>query len=87
LVVFEYLRHQNRKAEDRNYGLIPEIKKIIRHAKIVLTGCLAERKDVKRRLSKTVDIWLPIKKSSRFYRELGLKKKKSSKKDYLDISR
>jgi len=73
------------KAEDRNYGLIPEIKANNPHAKIILAGCLAERKDVKRRLAKAVDIWLPIKNLPNLYRELGLKKKKPAKKDYLDI--
>ncbi len=48
-------------AEDRAYGLIPKIKKENPKAKIVLTGCLSERKDVQKRLKGKVDIWLPIK--------------------------
>ena len=47
-------------AENRIYGLIPRIKKENLKVKIILTGCLAERKDVKRRLKDYVDIWLPI---------------------------
>jgi tRNA-2-methylthio-N6-dimethylallyladenosine synthase len=72
------------KAEDRNYGLIPEIRKRNPHARIILTGCLAERKDVRRRLAKAVDIFLPIKKLPELSRELGLKRKLSAR-DYLDI--
>lgn len=47
-------------AEDRIYGLIPEIREKNKKAKIILTGCLAERKDVRRRLKKYVDLWMPI---------------------------
>ncbi len=47
-------------AEDRAYGIIPMIKKQNPKAKIILTGCLSERKDVQRRLKDKVDIWLPI---------------------------
>jgi tRNA-2-methylthio-N6-dimethylallyladenosine synthase len=62
------------KAEDRNYGLIPEIIEKNPRAKIILTGCLAERKDVQRRLKDAVDIWLPIKNLPNLSSELGLKK-------------
>ncbi len=48
-------------AEDRVYGLIPEIKKENPGVKLVLTGCLSERQDVLKRLKDKVDIWLPIK--------------------------
>ena len=47
-------------AEDRIYGLVPKIKKENPKAKIILTGCLSERKDVKKRLRDKVDIWLSI---------------------------
>ena len=47
-------------SEDRIYGLIPEIKKANKKVKIVLTGCLVNRKDVKNRLKNYVDVWLPI---------------------------
>jgi tRNA-2-methylthio-N6-dimethylallyladenosine synthase len=72
-------------AENRNYGLIPAIKKENKKVKIILAGCLSERKDVVRRLKDKVDIWLPIGKLPELYKELGLKEKKFSKKDYLDI--
>jgi len=48
------------KAEDRVYGLIHNIKKENPKAKIVLAGCLSERKDVQKRLVGKVDVWLPI---------------------------
>lgn len=47
-------------AENRLYGLIPKIKKENPKVKVILTGCVAKRKDVKRRLKDYVDIWLPI---------------------------
>lgn len=48
-------------AEDRIYGLIPKIKKNNPKTKIILTGCLSERTDVKKRVTKQVDIWMNIK--------------------------
>ena len=48
-------------AEDRIYGLIPKIKKNNPGTKIILTGCLSEREDVKRRVGKLVDIQMNIK--------------------------
>ncbi|MDD5527814.1 MAG: tRNA (N6-isopentenyl adenosine(37)-C2)-methylthiotransferase MiaB [Patescibacteria group bacterium] len=74
------------KAEDRNYGLIPEIREKNPLVKIILTGCLAERKDVRRRLDKVVDIFLPIKNLPELYRELGLVKKINKTNDYLEIN-
>jgi tRNA-2-methylthio-N6-dimethylallyladenosine synthase len=74
------------KAEDRNYGLIPEIKADNPKVKIILTGCLSERKDVRRRLDGKVDVWLPIKNLPNLAEELKLKVKKFTKKDYLDIA-
>ncbi len=47
-------------AEDRIYGLIPRLRRINRKAKIVLTGCLVYREDVKKKVGDRVDIWLPI---------------------------
>ena len=47
-------------AEDRVYGLAHKIRKENKNAKILLTGCLSERKDVIKRLKDKVDIWLPI---------------------------
>jgi len=53
-------------AEDRIYGLIPEIKRKNKKAKIIVTGCLVCREDVKRRLKGYVDLWLPITKIFNF---------------------
>ena len=47
-------------AEDRVYGIVPRIKKNNSKVKVVLTGCLSKRKDVRRRLKDLVDIWLSI---------------------------
>jgi tRNA-2-methylthio-N6-dimethylallyladenosine synthase len=47
-------------AEDRIYGLVPRVKRRNPEAKIILTGCLSLRPDVKKRLEDKVDIWLPI---------------------------
>jgi len=46
-------------AEDRVYGIVNQIKKKNKKSIVVITGCLSERKDVKRRLEGKVDIWLP----------------------------
>ncbi|MCX6762580.1 MAG: tRNA (N6-isopentenyl adenosine(37)-C2)-methylthiotransferase MiaB [Candidatus Moranbacteria bacterium] len=48
-------------AEDRVYGQINNIKKKFSHKKIILTGCLAHRKDVQRRLKGKVDLFCEIK--------------------------
>jgi tRNA-2-methylthio-N6-dimethylallyladenosine synthase len=53
-------------AEDRVYGLIPKIKKANPGVKVILTGCLAGRPDVRRRLKECVDVWLPIFQISKF---------------------
>jgi tRNA-2-methylthio-N6-dimethylallyladenosine synthase len=72
-------------AEDRNYGLIPAIKKENKKALIILAGCLSERKDVIERLRSKIDIWLPIRDLPGLYKKLGLKKKGFTEKDYLNI--
>ncbi len=48
-------------AEDRVYGQINNIKKKFQNKKIILTGCLAHRKDVRRRLKDKVDLFCGIK--------------------------
>ena len=48
-------------AEDRIYGKINNIKKKHSEKKIILTGCLAHRKDVQRRLKGKVDLFATIK--------------------------
>ena len=47
-------------AEDRVYGQINNIKKKYSNKKIILTGCLAHRKDVQRRLKNKVDLYFLI---------------------------
>lgn len=47
-------------AEDRAYGLVHEIRKENKLVKIIITGCLSRRSDVKRRLIGKVDWFLPI---------------------------
>jgi tRNA-2-methylthio-N6-dimethylallyladenosine synthase len=48
-------------AEDRVYGLIHNARKTNHQAKIILTGCLAARKDVQKKLSGKVDLFSDIK--------------------------
>jgi len=48
-------------AEDRVYGQIHNLRKSYPKIKIILTGCLANRKDVLLRLKNKVDLFLPIK--------------------------
>ena len=47
-------------AEDRVYGLVNQIRKANSEAAVVITGCLAKRKDVMRRLKGQVDLFMPI---------------------------
>ncbi len=47
-------------AEDRVYGLVNQIRKVNKKAAVVITGCLAKRKDVMRRLIGQVDLFMPI---------------------------
>ncbi len=73
-------------AEDRIYGLIPKIKRKNKKAKIVLTGCLIGREDVKRRVESKVDIFLPITELSALAGKLGLnKREKGSTEGYLEL--
>jgi tRNA-2-methylthio-N6-dimethylallyladenosine synthase len=48
-------------AEDRVYGQIHNIRKKNPKIKIILTGCLANRKDVQRKLKNKVDLFCEIK--------------------------
>lgn len=75
-------------AEDRVYGLIPRIKRLNPKSKIILTGCLSGREDVRGRLKKYVDIWLPITELKSLAGQLGLKKvnEKNSLSGYLAIN-
>jgi tRNA-2-methylthio-N6-dimethylallyladenosine synthase len=48
-------------AEDRAYGQIHNLNKLKPTPNIILTGCLAERKDVQKRLKNKVDLFCAIK--------------------------
>jgi len=48
-------------AENRAYSLIHTLRKARPEIKIILTGCLANRKDVQKRLEKKVDFFCEIK--------------------------
>jgi len=61
------------KAEDRIYGLIPRIKKDNPAAKIILTGCLVNRLDVRKRLGEYVDLWMPINKIKNYKYQISNK--------------
>ncbi|MCF7860016.1 tRNA (N6-isopentenyl adenosine(37)-C2)-methylthiotransferase MiaB [Patescibacteria group bacterium] len=49
-------------AEDRVYGLVGRMRKFNPKAKIVITGCLANRQDVQKRLNNMVNLFMPINK-------------------------
>ncbi len=73
-------------AEDRIYGLIPKIKRENQKAKIILTGCLAERNDVKKKLVGKVDIWFPITELANLGKKLNKKNSQfSGSLSYLEI--
>ncbi len=83
------------KAEDRIYGLIPKVKKKNKKVKVVLTGCLSSRKDIRERLEDKVDIWLSIadlpqldKKLEEFFPQIRADKgdREAREKDYLKIT-
>jgi tRNA-2-methylthio-N6-dimethylallyladenosine synthase len=69
-------------AEDRVYGRINNIHKEYPKKKIILTGCLAHRKDVQRRLKNKVDLFATINNFPKAivscikYHVLGIKKEK-----------
>ncbi|MFW5888633.1 MAG: tRNA (N6-isopentenyl adenosine(37)-C2)-methylthiotransferase MiaB, partial [Patescibacteria group bacterium] len=74
-------------AEDRVYGLVAKIKKSANDPKIILTGCLSKREDVKQRLKDKVDIWLPIEELPALKEKLEQenKEKKTERGEYLKI--
>jgi tRNA-2-methylthio-N6-dimethylallyladenosine synthase len=73
-------------AEDRVYGLVPRIKKQNPQAKIILTGCLSGREDVRKRLEEFVDIWLPIAELSKLASKLSIVNCQLSTRNYLNIT-
>lgn len=73
-------------AEDRIYGLIPKIKKENKNVKIILTGCLSEREDVRKRLDGKVDFWLAITELSSLAKKLGEINYIEGESNYLNLS-
>ena len=61
-------------AEDRAYGLVNQIRKVNKKAAVVITGCLAKRKDVMRRLIGKVDLFMPINELPNIFELLKLAK-------------
>ncbi len=52
-------------AEDRAYGLVNEFRRHNKKAQIVITGCLSRREDVKKRLVKNTNLFIPISEMSK----------------------
>ncbi|MBU2025282.1 tRNA (N6-isopentenyl adenosine(37)-C2)-methylthiotransferase MiaB, partial [Patescibacteria group bacterium] len=46
--------------EDRVYGIVPQIRRKNPRAKIIITGCIARRKDVQKRLERFKPCFIPI---------------------------
>lgn len=72
-------------AENRVYGFIPDIKKNNPKCKVVVTGCLSERRDVIRRLKRYVDIWFNISNLPQLPQLLGSTIHAPYDNDYLKI--
>lgn len=72
-------------AEDRVYGQIHNLRQINPEIKIILTGCLANRKDVQRRMAGKVDLFIEIKDLPRLLEKLNLRTSKAYNRDYLEI--
>jgi tRNA-2-methylthio-N6-dimethylallyladenosine synthase len=72
-------------AEDRIYGFVGKIKKQNSKAKIVLTGCLSDRQDVRKRLEEQVDVWLNVNDLSELMVKLSGGKEKIKPTSYLKI--
>lgn len=53
-------------AEDRAYGQIHNLWKNNPRVKIVVTGCLADRKDIRKKLEKKVHLFFPISEFNKF---------------------
>lgn len=64
-------------AEDRAYDRVHKIRKNNKSVKIVLTGCLSKREDIKKRLASKVDLFMPISESPDLLSLLEKRKLKS----------
>ncbi|MFH0840654.1 MAG: tRNA (N6-isopentenyl adenosine(37)-C2)-methylthiotransferase MiaB [bacterium] len=72
-------------AEDRIYGIVPQVRKANNNVKIILTGCLSDREDVRKRLAGRVDIWLNVNDLPGLAERLGEEYHPGSL-DYLNIN-
>jgi tRNA-2-methylthio-N6-dimethylallyladenosine synthase len=73
-------------AESRIYGLIGKIRKKNKSCKIIITGCLSERKDLHKKIKNQVDLFLPIVDLPKLIKKLNIKKEKTDYKNYLNIA-
>lgn len=73
-------------AESRIYGLIGKIRKKNKNCKIIITGCLSERKDLHKKIKNQVDLFLPIIDLPKLIKKLNIKKEKTDYKNYLNIA-
>lgn len=73
-------------AEDRVYGLVKQLKRDNKKAKIILTGCLSDRVDVKERLADKVDLFFNITDLPDLANKLGIKTEVGSNGGYLALN-
>ena len=80
-------------AEDRTYGQIHNLRKNNPEIKIILTGCLANRQDARKRLKDKVDLFFSINDFSKFenwliknYLKISARKKIPPCSNYLSIN-
>ena len=71
-------------SEDRAYGVIHNLKKVKPKTKVIMTGCLANRKDVQRRMKDRVDLFCEIKDITKEIPKF-IKTKEIQHLDYLEI--
>lgn len=65
-------------AEDRLYGHVQNIRKKNKKVAITVTGCLAHREDIKRKLKSKVNFFIPIDSILDFSKKLGVDEKASN---------
>ncbi|MEA2007208.1 MAG: tRNA (N6-isopentenyl adenosine(37)-C2)-methylthiotransferase MiaB [Patescibacteria group bacterium] len=68
-------------AEDRAFGQVHNLRKNNPQVLIVITGCLAHRKDVKKKMKDKVDVFLPINKIQDLFKDLFTKDQSSTDKE------
>lgn len=79
-------------AENRVYGQVHNLRKLkvkSEKLKVVITGCLAARKDVQRKLKGKVDLFFPISEFSKFENwllKIPAQPNKTTRSDYLSLA-